>query len=525
MPRTRGNWVIWATVAAIIGGGVVLLSQNAVEVPTSAPRQLLPTPEEVTTSTTLEGLTVGVMSEKRFPLTRAGEVNDFSDLIGPVQFAGKYWIAGNSDYPSSESPILSSNDGLSWEVVGHVSVGEDGWLRIDDFDTFGGVLVAVGSAGRTRGPEYAPPTSAQSVIWKSTDGRRWSSIPILRDEGSMTLEITPGSDEILVTLSQSSAFDRSTLGLIPPELVGGLERGDLDLWPDPYGFRVVAPPGIELFRFRSDEAYPAGGFVRLFRSENLIIWEEIDVDFSVWNLAATPDGGFLSNDNALRYSSDGRSWERTDRFPPLYYQDWGDRLVGLEHSSGTTRLVVVDEEGSATIELPNAITDGATPVAQFPRLEIRAGAGGIAAIVQSEAPGYVEPITRSGGYILAMDNGVLRVEEPSGESGYAQFDIEGFIPGTYLEESNSIRFETNEGRHLEFPVAAFLDLRATPQRSRFDVWLSADGVTWARPQTGFRAGHVEIIGYIDHGFLVGIHNFSSVSGELPVTVYKAGPVG
>ena len=99
--RPGGNWAVWVTVAALIGGGVVLLSQEAIEVPTSAPRQLLPTPDEVTTSTTLAALTVGVMSEERFPLTRAGDLPDFSDLVGPVQFAGKYWTAGNFEYPSS----------------------------------------------------------------------------------------------------------------------------------------------------------------------------------------------------------------------------------------------------------------------------------------------------------------------------------------------------------------------------------------------------------------------------------------
>ena len=54
---------------------------------------------------------------------------------------------------------------------------------------------------------------------------------------------------------------------------------------------------------------------------------------------------------------------------------------------------------------------------------------------------------------------MLRVDEPSGEKGHAQFDIEGFIPGTYVEESNSIRFETNDPAYLVVEVRRGLGKR------------------------------------------------------------------
>jgi hypothetical protein len=518
--RPGGGWLIWVLVSVMVAGGVALLPQDAVETPTTAARQLLPTPEIATTTTTLAPATVGMMSNDTFSLAPARGLEGFAYLVGPIQFHGKDWLAASHPYPSSEVTVLSSVDGANWEVESNVSVDEEGWLRVDDIDTFGGVLMLVGSAGEARGPAFAPPTQGASVIWKSTDGRRWSSIPISRDEGSMYLDLTAGSEEVLVTVYQGSAFDTSLMEQMPPELIPGLERGDFDLWADSYSFRVVAPPGIELFRIPTTQPNLAEGLMKLFRSENLIIWEEVDVDFSFWNLATTPDGGFVSLDSYVRYSPDGRSWEPTDRFRPLYYQNWGDRLLGVDTSYRTTNLVVVDKDESATIELPDEIAGTENG------LSIKAGAGGLAAIVSSYDDGYAEPITSSDGYILAMDNGVLRIEEPSGETGYAVFNNDGVIPGT-LTESGSIRFETThlgEIKLLEIPVAVLRELRGTPQRGRFDVFLSADGLTWARPQTGLRAGYVEILGYADQGFLIGVHNYSSDSRELPLTVYRTGPV-
>ena len=47
--------------------------------------------------------------------------------------------------------ILSSVDGTRWEAEASVSVDGGGWLRIDDIDTFGGVLMAVGAIGSDSG--------------------------------------------------------------------------------------------------------------------------------------------------------------------------------------------------------------------------------------------------------------------------------------------------------------------------------------------------------------------------------------
>ena len=520
--RPGAGLLIWAMVSVMIAGVVALLPQDVEEQPTTAAPRLLPTPEIATTTTTLAPATVGMMSNDTFSLAPARGLEGFAHIVGPIEFHGKDWIAASHADPSSEVTILSSDDGANWEVESNVSVDENGWLRVDDMDTFGGVLMLVGSAAPTRGPSYAPPTPGASLIWKSTDGRRWSSIPISRDEGAVSLDITAGSDEVLVTVYQYGAFDTSLLEEIPSELIPALERGDFELRFDSYFFQVVAPPAIEVFRIRATQPSPVYGPTRLFHSENLIIWEEVDVDFSIRELVTTPDRGFLSIENFVRYSPDGRTWERTNRFPPLYYQNWGDRLLGLDFRSVISRLVVVDDEGSATIELPREIADGQNG------LWITAGAGGLAAILASYDQEYVEPITRSDGYTLAIDGGVLRVEEPSGDFSYADFDSYGTVPGTYIKETDSIRFETShngEVRTVEIPLVVLADLRATPQRGRFDVFLSDDGLSWARPQTGLRAGYVDVLGYANHGFLIGVHNYSSDSGELPVTVYRTGPVG
>ena len=199
----------------------------------------------------------------------------------------------------------------------------------------------------------------------------------------------------------------------------------------------------------------------------------------------------MSYDNGLEYSSDGRSWEQTDRFPPLYYQNWGDRLA-------RRRPIRLEPPGSlwSTTRDPRQSSFRPRSSDTNSRRLITAGdrrAGGSRRPITGR---IVEPITRIDGYILAMDNGVLRIEEPSGETSYAHFDNDGLINGTYVADSDSIRFEApTRSKTFEFPVAVLLDLRRQHRkRVRFDVFLSADGLSWARPQTGLRAGYVEILG-------------------------------
>jgi hypothetical protein len=195
-------------------------------------------------------------------------------------------------------------------------------------------------------------------------------------------------------------------------------------------------------------------------------------------------------------------------------------MVGVDYSVIHPNLVVVDGEGTATIDLPPEISTGEYGVSITP------GASGLATILGTYEDATAEPITRIDGYLLAMDNLLLRIEEPSGETSYANFGGDGLIEGTYLPETDSIRFESSDGsKTFEFPITVFLDLRPRVVTGLFDVFLSRDGLEWARPQTGLRAAYADILGGAGETFLVTLHNYGRDYQELPITVYRTGPIG
>jgi hypothetical protein len=525
----RRGWVMWIAVAAMAAGGLALLPGETVEPTSTTSDQALPEPETATTGTPLPDESQAVVSDETFSLIPAAGLDGFTQFAGPVEFGGRYWLAGNSPYPSSRVSILSSVDGARWEQASILSrsIQSDGtWLRVDDLDSFGGVLMAIGTAGEIDGPAYAPMRSGDLVLWKSPDGAQWSSNSIIEDSGVefSGLQLTTSSEEVLITGQRRNAFDPSVLAQVPQELVPGLERGDFTFWNDYSSIRIVAPPGIELFRMSVTEPVPtATESAILLRSDNLIIWEELPVTFSSRNVAATFDNGFVSNayDGYVMYSDDGRSWERTDRFPPLSYQSWGARLVGVDFSMTSPSVLVLDGENAATIELPGELLNP-----DYGGLAVTTGAAGLATITGTYERASAEPITRIDGYLLAMDNGLLRIEEPSGETSYANFGGDGLIEGTYLPETDSIRFENSDGtKTFEFPIAVFLDLRRRVVTGLFDVFLSPDGLEWARPQTGLRAAYADILGGAGETFLVTLHNYGRDYQELPITVYRTGPIG
>jgi hypothetical protein len=520
----RRGWPFWVLIGLMVIAGIALLPGQDAEPSATTDAQVLPEPEFATTSTTLAAASQAVMSDETFSLVPASGLDGFIQFAGPVEFNGQYWIAGNSSYPSADVHILSSVDGTRWDFRTTVSADSGNWLTIDDFDSFEGVLVAIGSTGPA-GPAHAPLPAASLVLWKSIDGLRWSSIPVAEEAGMLFsgLQLTIGSEEVLITGQRSNGFDAEVLAQVPPELVPGLERGDFSLWHDYSNIRIVAPPGIELFRMA---APPSPAVSResavLFRSDNLIIWEDLPIAFSPWNVAPTLDGGFVSNatDGLVMYSPDGRSWDRTDRFPPHFYQSWGDRLVGLDFSVSTPSLVVFRGDESAIIDLPTEIAEN-----QY-GLSITPGDSGLATILGTYDTAAAEPITRVDGYLLTMDDGVLRIEEPSGEISYANFGNDGLIKGTYVADTDSIRFENTDGsKSFEFPVAVFLDLRWRNVAGLFEVFVSDDGLEWAKPQTGLRAEYADILGSAGDTFLIALHNYAPDYRPLPITVYRTGPVG
>jgi hypothetical protein len=514
---------MWIVIGGMVAGGLALLPGETVEPSSTTTEQVLPEPESATTDTTLATVSEAVMSDETFSLMPAAGLDGFVQFAGPIEFDGRFWVVGTGTFPSSEASVLSSVDGARWDLEARMSAEDGNWLIIDDLDSFGGVLMAVGSTGREAGTAFAWATSGELFLWKSIDGVRWSSLPIVREEGVQFfgLQLTTSAEEVLITGQQTTTFDQSVLAQLPAELGPGLERGDFTWWYDSSTLRIVAPPGIELFQMPATHSFLDTAV--LLRSDNLIIWEELPVTFSTWNVAATLDGGFVSNahDGYVMYSADGRSWERTDRFPPVFYQSWGDRLVGLEFSTSSPDLIVFDGEQTATIELPSELT-----ASEYGGAFVTPGPSGLATITGNYENTSAEPITRVDGYLLAMDNGLLRIEEPSGETSYANVGGDGLIQGSYVAETDSIRFENGDGsKTFEFPVAVFLDLRRRVVTGLFDVFLSADGLEWARPQTGLRAAHADILGAAGETFLVALHNYGRDNQMLPITVYRTGPIG
>ena len=193
--------------------------------------------------------------------------------------------------------------------------------------------------------------------------------------------------------------------------------------------------------------------------------------------------------------------------------------MGVDFSGSGPSLFVSDGDQTATIELPTEIVDD-----QY-GLSISPGASGLATILGSYENSSAEPITRVDGYLLAMNDGALRIEEPSGETSYANFDSHGLIEGSYLADTDSIRFESTDGsKSFEFPVAVFLDLRWRRLTGLFEVFLSHDGLAWARPQTGLRAEYADILGSAGETFLVALHNYGPDHRQLPLTIYRTGPI-
>ena len=80
--------------------------------------------------------------------------------------------------------------GSRWVVESSVSAGDGSWLSIDDLDTFGGVLMAVGSTGRIDGAGLCAgrirgPLSLEIDRWRAVvvdSDRRAGRGPVFRTE-------------------------------------------------------------------------------------------------------------------------------------------------------------------------------------------------------------------------------------------------------------------------------------------------------------------------------------------------------
>ena len=82
-------------IAVMVGVGLALLPGQTIEPSSTTIAQTLPEPEIATTSTSLAAASQAVMSEKTFSVVPASGLDGFTQFAGPIEFDGKYWIAGN----------------------------------------------------------------------------------------------------------------------------------------------------------------------------------------------------------------------------------------------------------------------------------------------------------------------------------------------------------------------------------------------------------------------------------------------
>ena len=272
------------------------------------------------------------------------------------------------------------------------------------------------------------------------------------------LKLTTSSEEVLITGQRNNAVDPSALAQVPPELVAGLERRRLHLVVrllehsrrGPTGHRTVQDVGDSTGADRNHVGDPAplrqpdhlGGTTRHFLGMECRrdLRRRLRVE---------------CNDGYVMFSPDGRSWERTDRFPPLFYQNWG-------RSPHRPRLLLDSQ--------PGCLRRRSEPQrSSFPPRSAAASTGVFV------TPGSLRP--RDDPRKLRRRHRPSRSPESTGTSwlwttdcsastshrarpATRNFDSDGLIAGTYLPETDSIRFDNSDGsKTFEFPLSVFLDLQ------------------------------------------------------------------
>jgi hypothetical protein len=338
----------------------------------------------------------------------------------------------------------------------------------------------------------------------------------------MSLEVTTGSEEVLIAGWKDVAFDAGDLASIPPDLIPGLERGDLQLWTTFDTIHIYAPPNLELAVIPRLEAAEPPMASSTFKSEDLLVWRELVGDIAISGSAVPFGDGFVgSNANGqLVISDDAESWRRSDRFPDLWYDPWNGGLVALLHQ-GTSRLVIADEAGFTRVALP-------------PELAVGQGLGTLVggstglAIARQEfmADTAAELSVETDLFSITHRNGYLVIEEPSGDTHRVTFDPYARMTGTYVPETDSVRVETAGGDgSFDLPLEALQELRWQNSKSGWEIAVSPDGLLWTSSASQLSAEWITIPGQAGDRFLVSSVSYSRNNRVVGLTVYATGPVG
>jgi hypothetical protein len=148
------------------------------------------------------------------------------------------------------------------------------------------------------------------------------------------------------------------------------------------------------------------------------------------------------------------------------------------------------------------------------------GNGGLIAISVQNQTTSSETTVIAGDYTLTTVGGSgLRIEDAAGEGTYMQ--IYG-NKGTYDPDTELLTV-VEEGRSFTFPIAGLGRLWQSNYTVRSDVYVAADGLHWARSQSGLIGDWMTVLGATGDSFLLASTHYDLAGRPVGVTVTQTGP--
>jgi hypothetical protein len=467
---------------------------------------------------------VSVVTDDRFPLIPVADLSGYTRLIGPVEFDGRFWVAGTPPW-ANYAVILSSQEGNRWAVESEL-VGPGEVLRIEDLAVFGSRLVVIGTSSNSR---PTPQTDfAQTLLsWTSADGHSWflQLLPELEGVAYWGVSAVPGSDQIMVMAGVYEVYGELIYPAIPERFDAALAAGQLvasgERRSDSLRVSVVAPPGLEVF---STEVPVSGDHLmystRLLRSDDLAVWTEVDPAVAAgWDLTWSEDVGFVPQGiyGGTMNSADGREWQSTD-LPSASLLPWRDGLLAL---AGNDHLMFIDNGEETRIALPSEMIAGNT----FPWLDV--GPDRMIAAVTTYENQYTSPRQVFwGDLLLALSGNDLIVSEDVERSvRLALYASPPVLPVAYDPIADAVTIDPGDGEApMTIPLEVLVVFWSGTQAARTNFFQSQDGLVWSKAESALLSSSVTLIGAIEDGFLIGMGGIEDLGVEEPLTVFRTGPI-
>ncbi|MGH8924313.1 MAG: hypothetical protein ACRDWA_06720 [Acidimicrobiia bacterium] len=489
----------WAILLGIVVLGLVGLSLlPASDLAPPSADATLPDPAVATTLVGSRQPRIAFISDETFPMFVVTGLKGFVSLTEPVSFDGRWWIIGNRPDVGAAA-VLSSEDGRLWDMASEIP-GEGGLsIRIDQLATVDDALIAVGSEGSFIGPTFSSVLAGNLSLWRSGDGVRW--IPEMIDPGDPNLAFTDiqlavsDRSAVLYAVVDSTAAATAAARL-PNHVVSGLASARFSLRPQ--GTRLIAtgPLDIQIAEAPMTRVSQASS-TRLFRSESLTEWTEIDIQFDVsGSIVAAPDGGFLTGTGGVPWTSAyGVIWNPNPRaYSDFGYERWDDEVIlGFSLVGSSHMIDFIDAEGTLSVQLPSEMV-----------LCSIKGSNQLLAAACTTPMTSPRPVQWNGFELSSDDPNWLELRDPA-ISSVRQFPLQR-VAGIYDAEADTISLADTRGVRETFPVEVLRQLDGDTRTARYATMLSEEGLTWSRSQIALRAGEFQLMGGVSDGFLVGIRS-------------------